>query len=61
MDLNSLKNLADLGLGPLAFLVLIVAGAKVWKFMDLLINNHLTHIQASLEKIEAHLGRIADR
>ncbi len=54
MDLQTLKGVADVGLGPLAFLALMYGGFKVWKFMDLLVNNHLTHIQASLEELSAN-------
>ena len=59
MDFATIKSIADAGLGTTAFVVLILGGRKVYTFMDLLVNNHLTHIQASLEDVGKHTEAMA--
>lgn len=60
MDFQTAKQLTEQGLGTAAFVALLFFGYKVWKFMDLLVNNHLSHIQASLEDVGKHTERMAE-
>jgi len=60
MDFQLLKSIAEEGMGLAAFAVLIVAGMKVWRFMDVLVNNHLKHLQDSLGRMEAHMESMRD-
>lgn len=60
MDFQTVQKIIESGLGTAAFIVLVVAGWKVWKFMDVLVNNHLSHIQASLEGVGKHTEKMAE-
>lgn len=55
MDLQTLKSVSDAGLGTAAAVVLVYGGYKALKFMDLLVNNHLAHIQTSLEEVNGNI------
>lgn len=60
MDLNNFKALLDIGLGPLAFAALMFGGWKVWKFMDLMVNNHLSHIQTAIEEVSGNTKEMSE-
>ena len=59
MELETLAKIAETsGLGILSFIALVYFGWKVMRFMDALINNHLEHIQRSLEDIANNLKNV---
>lgn len=46
-----LQSVADSGLGVASFVVLIYFGVKAAKFGKVFVENHLVHIQGSLDKL----------
>lgn len=61
MDLATIKSLLDVGLGPLAFLALMYGVYQMFLVLKELATNHITHIQESLDRIEALMNKLLER
>lgn len=51
MNVSEIKQVLDLGLGPIAFIALLYGGWQLLTWLKIIATNHLAHVQAALERI----------
>lgn len=58
-DLQSVKEILNLGLGVASFAAFVFGAYKIALWGDALLNNHLTHLQESMDSMNEMLVKIS--